>query len=177
LEADELGHVFEILAKNVLPASGEHGHAAHAKPEQTLLPGRVIQHVDGTELDAFRRKKLFRSQAAASAGLSEQGELIRLAFHIGSFDVQAFSPINHSKRLQPVPPGTVQNVILRRSRRTLSRSGEYGDRTVANLTGECNAGLKDLLGFVFVFRIFCQNRSLVELAKDGLDQLLVAFRD
>jgi hypothetical protein len=49
-----------------------------------LLPGRVVQNIDGNEVNAFFRKKLFRSQATASAGLSEQNKTISNVFHIAS---------------------------------------------------------------------------------------------
>jgi len=42
LQADEFGHIVEILAKNMLLASGEHGHRAHAEFEQPLLPGGIV---------------------------------------------------------------------------------------------------------------------------------------
>jgi len=82
LQADEFGHVVEILAKNVFLAPGEHGNGTHAEPEQPRLPGRIVQDIDGAKLDAFLRKKLFRSQAAASAGLNKKDEWIGCAFHL-----------------------------------------------------------------------------------------------
>jgi hypothetical protein len=42
LHADEFGHIFEILAKNILIASGEHGYRAHAEFEQPLLSGGIV---------------------------------------------------------------------------------------------------------------------------------------
>src|SRR5262245_21777749 len=82
LDADELGHIFEILAKDELLASGEHGHGAHPEFKQLFPPGRIVQNVNSAEGDALFRKKLFRSKAAASARLSEQNKLIDDSFHI-----------------------------------------------------------------------------------------------
>jgi hypothetical protein len=42
VQADEFGHIIEILAKNVRRALGEHGHRAHAEFEQPLLPGGIV---------------------------------------------------------------------------------------------------------------------------------------
>ena len=82
LDADELGHIFEILAKNELLTSGQHGHGAHAKFEQLFPSGGVVQDIDGAEWDTLLRKKLFRFKAAASARLSEQNKWIGGSFHI-----------------------------------------------------------------------------------------------
>lgn len=82
LDADELGHIFEILAKNELLTSGQHGHGAHAKFEQLFPSGGVVQDIDGAERDPLLRKKLFRFKAAASARLSEQNKWIGDSFHI-----------------------------------------------------------------------------------------------
>ena len=82
LDANELGHIFEILAKNELLTSGRYGHCAHAKFEQLFPPSSVVQDIDGAECDALLRKKLFRSKAAASARLSEQNKLFGDTFHI-----------------------------------------------------------------------------------------------
>jgi hypothetical protein len=82
LQADELGNVLEVLAEDVLPALREHRHRLRAELEQLLMSRRVVQYVDGNEADAFFRKKLFRSQATASAGLDEQDEIVVNAFHL-----------------------------------------------------------------------------------------------
>jgi hypothetical protein len=47
------------------------------------MAGGIVQHVDGSELDAFSRKKLFRAEAAASTRLDEQNKSISV-FHGGS---------------------------------------------------------------------------------------------
>ena len=47
-----------------------------APSPELLLARRVVQHVDGNKVDALLRKKLFRSKAAASAGLRKQNEMI-----------------------------------------------------------------------------------------------------
>ncbi len=43
LTLDELGHIFEILAKNELLTSGEDGHGAHAEFKQLRAPGSIVQ--------------------------------------------------------------------------------------------------------------------------------------
>jgi hypothetical protein len=45
------------------------------------LTDGIVQNVDGNEINALFRKKLFRSKAAASTGLSEQNEMISGIFH------------------------------------------------------------------------------------------------
>ena len=88
LDANELGHIFEILAKNELLTSGEHGHGAHAEFKQLRAPGSIVQDIDAAEGDALFRKKLFRSEATASTRLSEQNKLIGANFHIDSAPVE-----------------------------------------------------------------------------------------
>jgi hypothetical protein len=46
-----------------------------------LLPAGVVQNIDRPEINAFPRKKLFRSQATASTRLGEQDKWIRVVFH------------------------------------------------------------------------------------------------
>jgi hypothetical protein len=88
LQADELGNIFEILTENVLVSPGQHGHAARAESQELLLTRWIVQHIDGNEVDALLRKKLFRSKAAASAGLSEQNERISDIFHKNSSELR-----------------------------------------------------------------------------------------
>jgi hypothetical protein len=45
------------------------------------LTDGIVQNVDGNEINALLRKKLFRSKAAASAGLGKQNEMISAIFH------------------------------------------------------------------------------------------------
>jgi hypothetical protein len=82
LHADKLGHVFEILTKNVLPRAREHWHRAHPKLEKLLAPCGIIDNIDGGEEDLFFRKKLFRSETAASARLGEQNKWVSEGFHL-----------------------------------------------------------------------------------------------
>jgi hypothetical protein len=42
LQADEFGNVFEILAKNVLPALGKNGYGSHAEPKQLIVADRIV---------------------------------------------------------------------------------------------------------------------------------------
>jgi hypothetical protein len=81
LQADELGNVFEVLAEDVLIASGEHRHGTRAKLEQPVFPGGIVLYVNRGKVDALFRKKLFRSEATASAGLCEQNEIVVDGFH------------------------------------------------------------------------------------------------
>ena len=81
LQSDELGDVLEVLAENVLIASREHRHGAHAEFEQLLLSGRVVHYVNRDEVNALFRKKLFRSQATASTRLGEQDKFVSGVFH------------------------------------------------------------------------------------------------
>ena len=69
LQADEFGDVLQVLAKDILTVFREHRHGARAELEQLLSSRQVVQYVNGDEVDAFFRKKLFRSQATASTGL------------------------------------------------------------------------------------------------------------
>jgi hypothetical protein len=67
-----------------LLAFGDHGQIAHSVREQPLAPVGVVQYVDRDEVDALFRKKLFRSEAAASPGLGEEREAFG-GFHLLSF--------------------------------------------------------------------------------------------
>jgi hypothetical protein len=75
LEADELGDVLEVLSEHELLALGDDRDIAHAELEQALAARRVVQHINGDEIDLFTRKKLFRPETAASPGLGKQDEL------------------------------------------------------------------------------------------------------
>ena len=81
LQANKFGYVLQVLAENILVAFCQHRHGLGAQPEQPLSSCRVVQNVKRKEVDAFFRKKLFRSKAAASAGLGEQDELAIYVFH------------------------------------------------------------------------------------------------
>jgi NitT/TauT family transport system substrate-binding protein len=56
LDANELGHIFEILAKNELLTSGRYGHCAHAKLEQLFPPSSVVQDIDGAQEKGLLKK-------------------------------------------------------------------------------------------------------------------------
>jgi glutathione S-transferase len=75
LEADELGDILEVLSEHELFALGDDGNIAHAELEQALAASRIIQYINGDEIDLFARKKLFRPETAASPRLGEQDEL------------------------------------------------------------------------------------------------------
>jgi hypothetical protein len=61
LQAHELGNILEILAKNVLSAFGENWHGARTKLQEPLSSCGVIGYINGEEVNALFRKKLFRS--------------------------------------------------------------------------------------------------------------------
>ena len=81
LQADKLGDVFKVLTENVFSASREHRDAAHAEFEQLLLSRWIVHYVNRDEVNALFRKKLFRSQTAASTRLGEQDEFVGDVFH------------------------------------------------------------------------------------------------
>lgn len=88
LHANKLGDILEILTKNVLPRAREHRHSAHPELEQ-LLPARgIVDDIDGAKQDLLFRKKLFRSETAASARLGKQNKRISEGFHYVSPLVQ-----------------------------------------------------------------------------------------
>ena len=81
LQTHELGDVLKILAKDVLITFREHRYVAHAELEQLLASCGVVQYIERQEVNAFVRKKLFRSETAASAGLGEQDKSVADDFH------------------------------------------------------------------------------------------------
>jgi hypothetical protein len=82
LQTDELGDVLEILTEHELIAARNHRHVAHAEREQFLTAAGIVEYVDRDEIDVFFRKKLFRSEAAASPRLGEQYELVGDCVHV-----------------------------------------------------------------------------------------------
>jgi hypothetical protein len=81
LQADEFGDIFEILAENILSPAGKHGHGERAEICELLTPIGIVQNIYRQKVDTFLRKKLFRSQAAASTRLGVQHELGFGVFH------------------------------------------------------------------------------------------------
>ena len=61
LQADELGDIFQVLAKDVLVALRQNRYGARAEFAQPLQRRWIVQDIEGDEVDAFFRKKLFRS--------------------------------------------------------------------------------------------------------------------
>jgi hypothetical protein len=82
LQADKFGDIFEILPEHELIAAGDHRHIAHAEGEQLFAAAGVVKNVNSDEVDTFFRKKLFRSKAAASAGLGKEDELVVGGGHV-----------------------------------------------------------------------------------------------
>lgn len=56
-----------------------------------------------------------------------------------------------------------------------SRRRQNSNRPIPDLAGKQDSGLKDLLGFRFLFWCFCQDRSLIKLREHGPDQVIVAL--
>jgi hypothetical protein len=81
LQADELGNIFQILSEYKLIAARNHGHVAHAVGKQFLFATGIVEYVDCDEVDIFFRKKLFRSETAASAGLRKEYEFVGDVVH------------------------------------------------------------------------------------------------
>ena len=61
LQADELGDIFQVLAKDVLIALRQNWHGASAQFAQSRLCRWLVQYIKRDEVNAFFRKKLFRS--------------------------------------------------------------------------------------------------------------------
>jgi hypothetical protein len=81
LQADEFGHVLQILTEDVLITFREHRHSTRPEMEKPVSCREVVQDIDCEEANAFFRKKLFRSQATASAGLGEKDEAVIDGLH------------------------------------------------------------------------------------------------
>jgi len=75
LEADELGYVFQVLSEDKLLALGNDRDIAHTEFEQAFAARRIVQDINGDEIDFFARKKLFRPETATSPRLGKQDEL------------------------------------------------------------------------------------------------------
>jgi len=61
LQADELGDILQVLAEYELITARQNRYGAHAKFAQSLQCCRIVQDIERDEVDAFFRKKLFRS--------------------------------------------------------------------------------------------------------------------
>jgi hypothetical protein len=81
LQADKFSDVLQVLAEDVLAAFCEHRYGLRAKLQQLRSSRRVVQNVEVDKVDAFFRKKLFRSKATASTRLGEQDEFVIYDFH------------------------------------------------------------------------------------------------
>ena len=81
LQTDKFGYVLHVLAENELATFCQHRHALRAETKQLLSPRGIVQNIEGGKVNAFFRKKLFRSKATASTGLGEQNEFFVCDFH------------------------------------------------------------------------------------------------
>ena len=82
LEADELGDILEVLPEYELFAFGYNRHIAHTEFEQAFASCRIVQDIDGDEINFFARKKLFRPETTASPRLGEQYVLLFVGAHV-----------------------------------------------------------------------------------------------
>ncbi len=81
LQADELGDVLEVLPEDELVPARDNRYVADAVGKQLLFPARIVENVDRDEINFFLRKKLFRSETAASPGLGEENEFFAGGIH------------------------------------------------------------------------------------------------
>jgi hypothetical protein len=81
LQAYELGDIFEVRTEHEVFAFGDDGNVADSELEQPLASAGVVQYIDDIVIDVFTRKKLFRTQAAASSRLREQNESVGGSIH------------------------------------------------------------------------------------------------
>jgi len=84
LQADELGDVLEVLAEDVVFALRYDGNVTYAQRQQLFAPAGIIRNVDNQVVYLLFRKKLFRSEAAASPRLQKEDELF-----VGAHDVKS----------------------------------------------------------------------------------------
>ena len=84
LQPDELGDVLEVLAENVALALGDDRNVTQSQRQQLFTAAGIIRHVDNDVVYLLFRKKLFRSEAAASPRLEKQDELFGGCVHVGS---------------------------------------------------------------------------------------------
>jgi hypothetical protein len=82
LKADKFGNIFQILTEDELIALGNNRDIAHTELEQAFATCRIVQDINGDEIDFFARKKLFRPETTASPRLGKQNELF-VGAHIG----------------------------------------------------------------------------------------------
>ena len=70
-----------VLAKDELATFCQHRHALRPETQQLLSTRGIVRNIEGGKVNAFFRKKLFRSKTTASTGLGEQDEFIVCDFH------------------------------------------------------------------------------------------------
>jgi hypothetical protein len=61
LQANEFGDIFQILAKNKLIPACQNRYRAYAQSAQPFPRIGIVRNIEGKEINAFFRKKLFRS--------------------------------------------------------------------------------------------------------------------
>jgi hypothetical protein len=76
-ETDEFGDVFQVLPEDEILASSDDGNIADTVGQQAVTTRRIVEDIDGNEVDLFARKKLFRPETTASPRLGEENKLFR----------------------------------------------------------------------------------------------------
>jgi hypothetical protein len=61
----------DVLREHIVVPARKHWNRASVQPPQLIEPGRVLQDIDGFELDRTDREKLLEFQAAGSPRLPE----------------------------------------------------------------------------------------------------------
>jgi hypothetical protein len=84
LQAEELRHIGDDLSQHPLVAACDDRGRLGAERGQLFEPVRVVEDIDDVEFDVESRKKLFRPEAARSAGLGEETDSLGLGHVISS---------------------------------------------------------------------------------------------
>ena len=82
LQPDEFRDVLQVLAEDVALAFRDDRNVAQPEGEQLLAAAGIVRHVDDDVVYLLFRKKLFRSEAAASPRLEKQDELFGWCVHV-----------------------------------------------------------------------------------------------
>jgi hypothetical protein len=117
LQADEFGDLFEVHREHVLFALCDDRHGAQAEGLQFFTAARVIDDVDRDVVDAFFRKKLFRSKTAASPGLREEYEFVA-GIHVRPVELvsvsagRAYYPLRSDVKQRRLKPLSVRCAMV-----------------------------------------------------------------
>lgn len=81
LQADELGDVLQVLSEDVVLAPGNDRDVADSQGQQLFTPAGIVRDVDDDVVYLLFRKKLFRSETAASPRLQEKYVFVFVGAH------------------------------------------------------------------------------------------------